>query len=222
MNDKFTHVFDIDALGAQLGGRSVEVQGPGGHSMIQIIWTPALTEELRLWIKKEIAGDYSGEICHRGSAPMWVMAAALEAMYPASVTFTPPVAGVELKLHNLAQGEINPAGEVEFDVTRRGKTVYINYKADDPDKPQIYGGGHHSYNPELIPLVKAPVVAEEEHVCLSGNSAYNVTMSIASAYFSGCRSLSVMGAGPGGGADGYVCAVSHCAEKKLGDITATL
>ena len=222
MNEKFARIFDIDALGKELGGQGTEIPGPGGHSMFRIDWTPELAEKLCARIREEMAGCYDKEICHCGSAPMWVMAAALEAMYPASVTFTPPAAGVELKLHNLEQGEWNPAGEAEFDVRRDGKTVYITYKADDPNKPQLYGGGHHSYNPELIPLVRTPVVEADEHVCLTGNSSYNVTMSIANSYFTGCRSFSIMGAGPGGDTSAYICAVSHCDEKKPGDATPVL
>lgn len=222
MNGKFSHIFDIDALGRELGGQGTEIPGPDGRTMFRLDWTPELAEKLCSRIRSELSGDFSGEICHCGSAPMWVMAAALEAMYPASVTFTPPAAGVELKLHNLSQGELVPDGEVEFNVRRSGKTVYIRYKADDPNKPQLYGGGHHSYNPELIPLVKTPPAAADEHVCLSGNSSYNVTMSIANSYFRGCRSLSIMGAGPGGTADSYICAVSHCEDIKPGDSTPEL
>ena len=210
----FQHIFDIDELGVRLGAETAEAVMPNGRSALLPVWTPELAEKLQDHIRGVLAGGPAGELCHRGSAPMWVMGAALSAMYPASVTFTPPVPGVYLKLHNLPQGEPNPDAEVEFDIRRAGDFLYISYKADDPDKPQLYGGGHHSYNPALIPLIRAPR-AEGLHVCLSGNSSYNVTMSIATAYFAGCRSLSIKSP-----ADAeYRCCASHDGALRLGDAT---
>ena len=109
---------------------------------------------------------------------------------------------------------------MEFTTERDGDVLFVTYKADDPNKPQLFGGGHHSYDPALIPLIHAPVAGADTHVCLRGNSSYNVTMSIATAYFRDCRSLSILGGGPNGPDKGYFCSVSHCPERKPGDMTA--
>lgn len=210
----FTHIFDIDRIGVQLGAKTAETVMPNGQCAVLPVWTPDLAKKMQTYIRETLAGKTDLQLCQCGSAPMWVMGAALEAMYPAAVTFAPPFPGVYLKLHNLSQGDLNPAAEVEFEVRRKGDLLYIFYKADDPSKPQLYGGGHHSYNPELIPLIRTPR-ADGLHVCLSGNSSYNVTMSIASAYFSGCRSLSVKSA-----ADPcYYCCSSRDPERDIGDAT---
>ena len=219
---EFAKIFDIDQMGAELGGQLVKVTAPNGEKVKRVHWTPELAQKLVDRIHAELPKDQPAEIAHRGSAPMWVMAAAMSAMYPYSNSFLPPFDGVCLKLHNLPQGEINLAAEVEFDVQKRGDVMYVTYKADDPNKPQLYGGGHHSYNPDLIPLIHAPKAGEGVHVCLRGNSSYNVTMSIATAYFENCKSLSILGGGPNGPDQEYYCCKTNTSERKLGDGTPRL
>ncbi len=216
----FTKIFDIDHLGLALGGKAVAAVAPDGKTVQRVQWTPELAEALCARIRAELPADPTAPIAHRGSAPMWVMGAAMAAMYPHSNHFLPPFDGVCLTLHNLPQGELNPAAEVEFTVEREGDILYVTYKADDPNKPQLYGGGHHSYNPALIPLIRAPIAGTDTHVCLRGNSSYNVTMSIATAYFKDCKSLSILGGGPNGPDKGYFCCASRTPERKLGDLTA--
>lgn len=219
MSNEFDHIFDIDELGAALGGRRVEVLGPDGRRAERIVWTPELAEALCADIAGTMRRLTPKQVAHRGSAPLWVMGAAMAAMYPARNTFLPPFEGVRLPLSNLSQGEPDPTAEVEFDLKRAGDVLYVTYRADDPNKPQIYGGGHHSYNPDLIPRIKAPAAGPEVHVCLRGNSSYNVTMSIATAYFTGCKSLSILGGGPNGPDAGYFCCVTHSSQRRLGDLT---
>lgn len=219
---EFATIFDIDQMGLELGGQRVDSVAPDGKTVQRVQWTPVLAEQLVQRIRAELPADPAAEVAHRGSAPMWVMGAAMAAMYPHSNSFLPPFDGVCLKLHNLTQGAINPAAEVEFAVARRGDVLYVTYKADDPNKPQLYGGGHHSYNPELIPLIQTPAAGAGVHVCLRGNSSYNVTMSIATAYFRDCASLSILGGGPSGPDQGYFCCLTNSAERRLGDLTPTL
>ena len=216
----FAKIFDIDHLGLELGGKAVSAVGPDGQTIQRVQWTPELTEALCALIRAELPADPAAPVAHRGSAPMWVMGAAMAAMYPHPNHFLPPFDGVCLTLHNLPQGEFDPAAEVEFTVERIGDMLYVTYKADDPNKPQLYGGGHHSYNPELIPLIRAPIAGTDTHVCLRGNSSYNVTMSIATAYFKDCKSLSILGGGPNGPDKGYFCCMSRTPERKIGDMTA--
>ena len=219
---RFSRIFNIDQLGLKLGAQTKEIPGSDGTSRKQLLWTPQIVKKVKDEIAREMPEDPFAEVAHRGSAPLWVMAAAVQAMYPASNTFLPPVEGVFLKVHNLTQGEINPEAGVTFDLTRSGDILYVTYYADDPSKPQLYGGGHHSYNPELIPLIKAPIAGADTHVCLTGNSSYHVTMSIATAYFSGCKSLSIMGGGPGGEDAGYFCCVTSSTDRVLGALTLPL
>ena len=217
---EFATIFDIDQLGAELGGELVPATTPDGKPVERVVWTPELAEKLTARIRAELPEDETAPVAHKGSAPMWVMGAAMEAMYPHPNSFLPPFDGVCLTLHNLPQGELNPEAEVEFTTERDGDVLFVTYKADDPNKPQLFGGGHHSYDPALIPLIHAPVAGADTHVCLRGNSSYNVTMSIATAYFRDCRSLSILGGGPNGPDKGYFCSVSHCPERKPGDMTA--
>ena len=214
--NRIAKIYDIDEIGLYLTKQS----GNNTQDFQQVVWTPELVEMLTREIKTTLPTDTDSIIAHRGTAPLWVMASAIYAMYPYSNIFLPPVEGVQLKIHNLSQGEWNPKAEATFDITEKGDILYIDYRADDPNKPQLYGGGHHSYNPDLIPLIQAPVSGSNKHVCLSGNSSYNVTMSIATAYFSNCKSLSIKGKQPNGVVDeGYICCVTHSSDRKIGEIT---
>ena len=217
---EFATIFDIDQLGAELGGELVPATTPDGKPVERVVWTPELAEKLTARIRAELPEDETAPVAHKGGAPMWVMGAAMAAMYPHPNSFLPPFDGVCLTLHNLPQGELNPEAEVEFTTERDGDVLFVTYKADDPNKPQLFGGGHHSYDPALIPLIHAPIAGADTHVCLRGNSSYNVTMSIATAYFRDCKSLSILGGGPNGSDKGYFCSVSHCSERKPGDMTA--
>lgn len=216
---EFEKIFDIDQLGLELGGETLPVTGPDGTVTRRLRWTRSLAQALTERIRSQLPADPAAPVAHKGSAPMWVMGAAMAAMYPHLNSFLPPFEGVCLTLHNLKQGEKNPAAEVAFEVRQAGDVLYVTYTADDPSKPQLYGGGHHSYNPELIPLIQAPAAGEGIHVCLRGNSSYNVTMSIATAYFRDCASLSILGGGPNGPDEGYFCCVSRTPERSLGDLT---
>lgn len=219
---EFAKIFDIDQLGLDLGGQTVSVTGPDGGPVNRVQWTPELTLALTERIRRELPENADAPVAHKGSAPLWVMAAAMEAMYPHPNHFLPPFEGVCLTLHNLKQGPLNPSAEVEFQLQKAGDILYVTYKADDPSKPQLYGGGHHSYNPELIPLILAPEAGTNTHVCLRGNSSYNVTMSIAAAYFQDCKSLSILGGGPNGPDKGYLCCVTRSGERTLGQLTPTI
>ncbi len=219
---EFEKVFDIDQIGRLLGGAVIQGVSPDGKAVERVVWTPELAEALTEYIEKELPEDKTAPVAHRGGAPMWVMGAAMAAMYPHPNYFLPPFDGVCLTLHNLCQGEIKPEAEVEFTVERAGDILYVTYKADDPNKPQLFGGGHHSYDPALIPLIQAPIAGADVHVCLRGNSSYNVTMSIATAYFQNCKSLSILGGGPNGPDQGYFCCKTHSSERRLGDMTQPL
>lgn len=216
---EFAKVFDIDQIGKELGTTVSQSVSPDGKVVERVMWTPELAQALTEYIGRELPADKTAPVAHRGSAPMWVMGAAMAAMYPHPNYFLPPFDGVCLSLHNLHQGELKPEAEVEFTTERAGDILYVTYKADDPNKPQLFGGGHHSYDPALIPLIQAPVAGPDVHVCLRGNSSYNVIMSIATAYFQNCRSLSILGGGPNGPDQGYFCCKTNSSERRLGDLT---
>ena len=85
----FARIFDIDHLGLELGGKAVSAVGSDGQTIQRVQWTPELTEALCALIRAELPADPAAPVAHRGSAPMWVMGAAMAAMYPPLTTFCP-------------------------------------------------------------------------------------------------------------------------------------
>lgn len=228
--------YNIDQMGIDTGLPKETVDTPFG-TMEKVVWNGEGARAVCEEIKRSIDPD-EAPIGLSGSAPMWVMTAAVEAIFPAKIHFHPgggpaPKAGsapkaapegahaapppqITLELHNLSFGEYVPEGDCEFVLTREGKRVFIDFIADKPDKPQLYGGGHHSYNPDLLPLVKCPAVEPDDDVFLSGAGSFNIIESIATAYFGKCRSIWVPATNPKYTGE-FFCAVSYGKDAAVGD-----
>ena len=133
--------------------------------------------------------------------------------YPEQAMYAIPAIGKEFPVYYLPMGKDNPKGDIQFSVWEEGDNVYIEYQADDPNKPAV--NGPHNYDIEKLPLETIPEVAPDKHVYFTGNGQFPLKASLAYSYCGRCKSINMRPQGD----ELYTCVASFCDERKVGDQT---
>lgn len=210
-----TAVVDIDAVAAELGLSTVWVIRPimPDAPPVEVYdWQPS---DLPPGLEKVRALAADADTVHIAKVGnRWVLPAAACAVWPAAAAFVPPFPGAEpYPLPDLSMGDPAEAGGIRFSVERQGTLVTVDYLADDPERPPVFGP--HNYDIARLPQVVVPSVEPEDEVFFGGNGQFPVLMAIARAYCGKCRSLSVLSQT----SPDYVCIWSEGGSKRVGDVT---
>lgn len=205
-NDK--NSLDINALGETVGAQAEEFSGPDGRIMKRHSWS---VENLFEGLKQvQPLADEGKPVMLSGGAPTWVMGAIAGRLSNCSLSFFIPETG-ELPIPRLPMGDQKQEGDIRFDVKTDGDRLFVDFMADDPNKPPT--DGPHNYDLDKLKYVAVPRAKDNQHVFLRGAGRFMVAIAIALAYWDNCKSISmIFGPEPA-----YTCVASFCAEKAIGD-----
>lgn len=205
-------VLDLDKLAIDIGVPYSVIPSPDGGKRYDTGWDVVHMVKAVDEIKKLVNEYEEMDVC--GGGPHWLLAAAVCAAYPRLKAYVIPGLPVRAEFESLGYGEASPEGGIEFKKTVAGNKVFIEFRADDPDKPPIYGP--HNYDRSLLPKVTVPNVKENDDLYLKGQGEFSIIMNIVNMYCGKCKSINVAGTG----VNGYVCVYSaDDANRAIGDIT---
>ena len=211
-----TAIIDIDAIAEGMGLETkmvVRPVMPDAPPVQAYDWQPCHLEEGLRRARVLAYGAEQVELQKVGNR--WVLPAMACAMWPLPICFSMPGMGTPpLRIPELPMGEPSEMGGIRFIVERRGACVFIDYLADDPEKPPVFGP--HNYDIQRLPAVVTPQVQPEDEVFFGGNGQFPVLMAIARAYCGKCRSISVLSQTE----PRYVCIWSQSRNRRVGDVTA--
>lgn len=133
--------------------------------------------------------------------------------YPEQAMYAIPALNLEFPVYRLPMGKDNPKGDIKFSTRIEGDNVYIEYQADDPNKPAT--NGPHNYDIDKLPLETIPEVPADKHVYITGNGQFPLKASLAYSFCDRCKSINMKPQGD----KLYTCVASFCEERKVGDQT---
>lgn len=133
--------------------------------------------------------------------------------YPEEAMFAIPAAEKEFPVCYLEMTNENRGGDIKWTVTEDGDKVYLNFQADDPNKPPVMGP--HNYDIEKMPLETVPVIPEGKHVYLTGNGQFPLKATIAYSFCGRCKSIHMKPQGD----ELFTCIWTDCPELAVGDQT---
>lgn len=201
-------ILDLDQLAVDIGVPYKVSELPNGVKRYATQWSVSYLVLAAAEIEKRTRGYTEMNVC--GGGPHWLLALAVCTAFPRLKAYVITGLPVEARFEPLEMGEPTPAGGITFRRERREKRVYVEFQADDPDKPPLYGP--HNYDRNLLPFVIVPEVEEEDSLYLKCQGEFSVIMNIISAYCGKCQSIHVAGTG----ADGYICIYTRNDKYSLG------
>lgn len=202
-------MLDVTALADRLHVPDGFLEVGEGRRVPIRAWTPESMIQATKIVHEYIAEDGCLHLC--GLAHSWVHGALAAAAAPAKIYYDVPAIGETNQIASLSQGEYRPEGEMTFTVHEVDDKVFLHFMSDNPAKP--FDRGPHNYDYSKINNVAVPPVAADKHVFLSGQGAFPVSLSIASAYFARVKSISMMYVSE----NEYTCIASYCDQRRLGD-----
>ena len=133
--------------------------------------------------------------------------------YPEQAMFAIPALKKEFPVCYLDMGKENKGGDIQWTVTEEGDHVYINFQADDPNKPAV--NGPHNYDIEKMPLEVIPQVSPDKHVYLTGNGQFPLKATLAYSFCGRCKSINMKPQGD----ELFTCIWTSGPERRVGDQT---
>lgn len=205
MKELEKNIIDINKLGEEIGMVAQERTLPNGKVVKSLVWNQENLLKAVERVKHLSSEGKPVEIT--GPAPAWLVSALTHTVHPCPVELYVPQIGKNVKIPQLAHGEPNPEGEVDFKATEKGDSILIEYNMDLPE-------GYTTYDENNLPKVVVPDVKNGKAIYISGRGPNYLTTAIAESYAHTNSSVSLFQPGIG-----YTCSITHSREKKLGDLT---
>lgn len=207
MEEKNQEIVTIDTkkLAEELGIEPQKRTLSNGRVVEQVVWNQEYL--LKAVEKIKYLSSAGKAVRIDGPAPAWLVSAFVHTVHPSPVRVYVPQINSDVPVGGLRHGEVNPEGEVKFNVTEKGDSVLIEYEMDLPE-------GYTTYDENNLSKVVVPEIAQGKAVYLSGRGPNYLTVAIAESYAHTNSSVSLFQPGVG-----YTCSITHSREKKLGDLT---
>lgn len=199
-----TNVIDITKLGEEIGMEAKEQTLPNGKKVKSLVWDKENLIKAVNATKQLSTEGKPVEIT--GPAPAWLVSALTHNVHPCKTSIYVPQIGKSVEIPQLPHGAPNPEGELGFKVTEKGDSVLVEYAMELPD-------GITTYDENNLSKIVVPDIPQGKAVYLSGRGPNYIAVAVAEAYAHTNSSVSLFQPGVG-----YTCSITHCRNKRLGDL----